>query len=134
MSSPVGGSHAVQLVGEHGLERFVPAGEEHDVVGRDDVAACVLGEQLEIAGRVLDVGVDELGQGADELRGGIEVGVERVEGRRVDELADGVPEGRLEPLDATCQRMCEGLIKGERASSRSACWVLEAMWRVGEDV
>ena len=51
-------------------------------------------------GRVLDLGVDKLGQGADELRGGIKVGIEGVEGGRVDELADGVPEGGFEPLHA----------------------------------
>lgn len=55
----------------------------------------MLGEGFEVACSVCDLGVDELGEGTDELRGCVEVGVEA---RFVDELANGVPEGRFEAL------------------------------------
>lgn len=96
----IGCPHPVEFLAKQGLERFIPAGEKHNVVGGDDIAAGVFGEEVKIVGRVLDLGVDKLRQGADELRGGIKVGIEGVEGGRVDELADGVPEGGFEPLHA----------------------------------
>lgn len=52
------------------------------------------GEELEILCGFLDLGVNELGQGADELRRRIEVFCAFV----VDELSDCVPEGGLEAL------------------------------------
>jgi hypothetical protein len=55
----------------------------------------VAGKRLEIEGGVLELGPDELGQAADELRGGVDP---KGEGFGVDDLADGEPEGGFEAL------------------------------------
>jgi hypothetical protein len=48
---------------------------------------------------------DHVGQGADELRGGVAVALERL---LVDHLADGEPEGGFEALGGLAFALCMG--------------------------
>ena len=91
-------------------------------------------KELKIAGGLLNLAIHQLGEGADELRGGVEVGVEGVgvEGGSVDELTDRVPESGFEALEAESgidigeggRRAC---LRVGRTSSRSADSSWEAM-------
>lgn len=84
----------LQLPLQHLLQRLIPPRQQHNILSINNLSPAVLGKELKILGRVLDLCVDELGQGTDELRC-------RVEGLGafvVDELSDCVPEGGFEAL------------------------------------
>jgi hypothetical protein len=55
-------------------------------------------KDFEVSRRVCDLRVNKFGQGADELRRGVEVGGKAF---FVDVLADGVPEGGFEALGSS---------------------------------
>jgi hypothetical protein len=108
LSPPLRSLHALQLLAQHGFEGVVAAGQQHDVVGVDGFAAGVFGEDFEVAGGVCDLRVDQLGQCADKLGRGVEVGCQAF---FVDVLADGVPEGGFEALFSQLvgtKRQCSG--------------------------
>jgi hypothetical protein len=72
------------------LQALIPPRQQQHILDLDDTPLGVFGEGLEVERRVLDLGPHELGQAADELRGGVCV---EGDGGGVDDAADGEPEG-----------------------------------------
>ena len=80
---------------QHLSQPLIPPAQQHHILDLHDRPARMFRETLEIQGGGADLRPDQLHQGADELRGGVDVVLESFV---VDDLADGVPEGGFEAL------------------------------------